>query len=645
MIKNREKICEVLCGRKKCPEDINICDGRKRTRCQEIERSFINGLNENQIKYIMSSLDDDIFLKACPGSGKTEVLGIKCAYEINLWRKAHQGLAILTFTNSAEKEIRNRAESYLDENLKYPHYLGTFTSWIHGYVANPFLSKITQYKGDENKDKSIRLVDSDSNSSFLNIFSSKYGYLELGKIKAHEYFRDFKTDEYIYCGSRSRNGQSVLKQLLDKDNWRNNDLGTLKSRFWKRGFYLYEDVEYLVYFLLSKYEIIAKLLSQRFPSILIDECQDLSYVQLEIIRLLYEKGCKIHLIGDLDQAIYNFRNIEPRDTLDFIKKFKFKELQLNRNYRSCQPIVDISDLIINRNSSIVGCNKVKVEDSLVALLYKKDKEREAVKRFHKLVINSDLLMENSRIIVRNNNLKNKLLGLNKQVTSSNNLEDTAKAIYLAIKGENISEFKSSFILLAKSIQKMYFKESEHLHSNYFYKPAELEMSEWKKLLSKVKSILSKETLLLDFTKTWSEWKKILNKIMKESISILRILKEQELNLGSIRSGNSAKTVEEVLFINTNSMQEYKIETIHGCKGMSLDAVLFMSSYQAGNGEESGAYWRQWFDRTVIEEKNRLAYVAFSRAKYMLALGIPKSSTFKDEDKKFLVECGFKVIDV
>lgn len=254
-------------------------------------------------------------------------------------------------------------------------------------------------------------------------------------------------------------------------------------------------------------------------------------------------------------------------------------------------------------------------------------------------------MENSRIIVRNNNLKNKLLGLNKQVTSSNNLEDTAKAIYLAIKGENISEFKSSFILLAKSIQKMYFKESEHLHSNYFYKPAELEMSEWKKLLSKVKSILSKETLLLDFTKTWSEWKKILNKIMKESISILRILKEQELNLGSIRSGNSAKTVEEVLFINTNSMQEYKIETIHGCKGMSLDAVLFMSSYQAGNGEESGAYWRQWFDRTVIEEKNRLAYVAFSRAKYMLALGIPKSSTFKDEDKKFLVECGFKVIDV
>ena len=83
----------------------------------------------------------------------------------------------------------------------------------------------------------------------------------------------------------------------------------------------------------------------------------------------------------------------------------------------------------------------------------------------------------------------------------------------------------------------------------------------------------------------------------------------------------------------------KIEPIHGCKGMSLDAVLCISSYQTAGDSDSGAYWRQWFDRIRIDEKNRLAYVAFSLAKYLLVLAIPKPSSFSMEDKDMLISCG------
>ena len=79
--------------------------------------------------------------------------------------------------------------------------------------------------------------------------------------------------------------------------------------------------------------------------------------------------------------------------------------------------------------------------------------------------------------------------------------------------------------------------------------------------------------------------------------------------------------------------------------MSLDAVLFMSAYKASTDKDSGSHWKDWFDVDEISEKNRLAYVAFSRAKYILVLGIPMTSTFRTEDRNNLIKCGFKIIEV
>lgn len=645
MIATRDKLREVLCERTSCTNDIHECAGKLRHRCLELGTSFINNLNEGQLEYIISSIDDNIFLKACPGSGKTEVLGIKSAYQINSWKNKHRGIAILTFTNSAEDEIRNRVETYLDEKLKYPNYIGTFTSWIHGYIANPFLSKVTHYKGDKDFDKSIKLIESGENPNFINSFSSEYGYVQLGNINPCEYYFDFKLKKFIYCGNRSNNGQLILDSLLESNEWRMDDLKKIKIQFWKKGFYLYEDIEYLVYYLLCENEEIARMIASRFPIILIDECQDLSYIQLEIIKLINKQGSKIHLIGDLDQAIYGFRNIDPNDTTEFIGNLEFKTIELTQNYRSCQSIVDISDLIINRNSNIVGCVSPKVTEPLIAILYKKDKEIEASKEFTKLITENNLSMKNSRIIVRGNSLKYKLLGLKNQNTSSNTLEDIARAIYLSVSTGNVYEFKISFELFAKSIQRIYFSNVECLNKQYFYKPAEMEMHEWKKLLSDIKNILISNKELLDFSKTWSNWKDKLNKIMNKSISILPSLNEKECKLGYIQRGNKDKTLEEVLFCNTSNDIEHKIETIHGCKGMSLDAVLFMSVYAKSRDEDSGAHWKDWFDVGEIGEKNRLAYVAFSRAKYILVLGIPMTSTFKTEDRNNLIKCGFKIIEV
>lgn len=143
---NRENICVVLCGLKKCDSDISKCKGYENKRCKYLKKSFIQNMNDNQVQYVTTEMNKNVFLKACPGSGKTEVLAIKIAYELQRWKLKNQGLAILTFTNSAEDEIINRIDCFVSEKIGYPHFVGTFTSWLHGYIANPFLHMLTDYK-------------------------------------------------------------------------------------------------------------------------------------------------------------------------------------------------------------------------------------------------------------------------------------------------------------------------------------------------------------------------------------------------------------------------------------------------------------------------------------------------------------------
>ena len=644
MENKRELICRVLCKKEKCYSDLYACDGKLNSRCKQLGKSFIHNMNEGQVDYVTSQLRQNTFLKACPGSGKTEVLAIKVAYEKEQWKLNNQGFAVLTFTNSAEKEINSRLGCYLNGKLEYPHYMGTFTSWLHGYIANPFLHKVMKYEGDERGDKSIRLIESSCTSDFLNAYSSDYGYRELGNIKAHEFFREFKTDSYQYCGTRSRQGKEILQSLIQQDDWRELDLAKTKMKFWKSGFALYEDIEYMSNLLFEKYPDIPEMIAKRFPIIFVDECQDLSYVQLELLATLCKKGCKLHLIGDLNQAIYGFRKIEPDDTKDFIENHCFDIKLLTENDRSCQHIVGASEYVVNGQEEIAGRNVNKVGSPLIAILYTQGKEKHAVNRFHEYVLENNLNVRESRIIVRNKNLKNKLLGMKSNNQSSNNLEVFAQIVYLLNRESEVSDFKMLFDMLAKSTRRTFFKTSEHLNSQFLYRPKEIGGKDWKRILFEIRNVLKEAKQLNDFSVTWAEWKKRLNKLLTENIKNLPELVECTCDIGNIRKGNKDEIVEKTLFESEEGELSYAVETIHGCKGMSLDAVFFMSSYQAGNDEHSGGYWKQWFDRADIGEENRLAYVAFSRARYFLALGIPKPRSFSDADRKILLDAGFEIVE-
>lgn len=644
----RKLLLSQICGCCDIPEDMKICNGKLKQKCSVLRKCVFESLTEQQLEYAVADISSkNIYLNACPGSGKTEVVALKCAYEIMKWESTYSGMAIMTFTNSAEDEVRNRTVEYLGTQIDYPHFLGTFTSWLHNYVANPFIHIITGYRNKETLDHSFRLIETECTSDFLFSFQTKYSYQSLNKIRANQFHFDLKKQKYIYDGS-IYDGQNLLDEMLSKDSWRKKELDELKYTFWKAGFATYEDIELISLYLLQKRVDIARCIAGRFPVLLIDECQDLSYIQLQILKCLHLHGTVIHLVGDLDQSIYEFRNIVPNDTKEFIENISMKEMRLTANYRSNDSIVSASMILLDKKKDVVGKREQLVETPLIALLYKKGEEGKLISKFESLVNENKLDLHNSRIIVRNNSLRNKIYGRKKENKSVNIIEDYARALFYHYSGHSVGDFQASILCLARAIQRSFFRSVEHSNSKKLYKPTLMEDNEWRQIINKVKNELISCERLRNFDLTWKEWKQSLQQILEDCIVYNG--QKVEPDLGSIRKGCSQNKIKDDIGNDVNENFNCSVETIHSCKGMSLDAVLFISAYShSGNNNESGSHWHDWFvtKNGDVREGNRLAYVAFSRARQLLVLGIPNpdSSPIDMEHKKILTDAGFKIVSI
>lgn len=92
---------------------------------------------------------------------------------------------------------------------------------------------------------------------------------------------------------------------------------------------------------------------ERFQYILVDEYQDTSGTQNRLVELLisYWDRPNVFVVGDDDQSIYRFQGANVKNMLDFAESYKDALLTvvLTNNYRSTQPILDISKILINRN--------------------------------------------------------------------------------------------------------------------------------------------------------------------------------------------------------------------------------------------------------------------------------------------------------
>lgn len=245
---------------------------------------------------------------ACPGSGKTTVLLAKLkllADRMPLENGA--GICVLSHTNVAVNEIKAKMSDYAGKLMSYPNYVGTIQSFIDKFVTMPYLKR--------KFGKSVQPVDNRTYAEHLCRIVYSWRYRQLTGLVINDYNNGSApfADEADHVGALYLRPDGALcignrrTALAGADRPSTQQFrSALQDMLTEEGLIKYTDAfryaEEAVKELTTEY---TNLFSSRFQYVFIDEYQDCKENQREALAKLFdpEKCCVFH-IGDSDQAIY-----------------------------------------------------------------------------------------------------------------------------------------------------------------------------------------------------------------------------------------------------------------------------------------------------------------------------------------------------
>jgi DNA helicase-2/ATP-dependent DNA helicase PcrA len=297
----------------------------------------------NKAQYgVVNTLQGPVLVIAGAGSGKTRTLVFRVARLIETGISP-ECILLLTFTRRAAQEMLQRASLLLDSRCERVQG-GTFHS-----VANQLLR---QYGTRVGIDQNFVIMDRSDSEDAIQLLRNQGGFHEKSKR-----FPRKKTicDIFSKTVNKMITVEEVLATGYDQFLDYCGELEVLYQEFslYKQKNMLLDYDDLLIQFknLLVQDEFTRKHLWSRYQYIMVDEYQDTNRIQGDIIFLLGEGHRNVMVVGDDSQSIYSFRGACFRNIMDFPKQFPDAQiLTLDENYRSSQPILDLTNQI-NRQAS------------------------------------------------------------------------------------------------------------------------------------------------------------------------------------------------------------------------------------------------------------------------------------------------------
>lgn len=255
---------------------------------------------------------DTVDLEAVPGSGKTTALLAKLILlEQQMPLKGSKGVLVLSHTNTAVDEIKNKIGKIAPRLFEYPNFVGTIQSFVDHFLAIPYYTKIygkRHYRIDNEiyKEKVEKYLENTRNVGFKNWVGYNGGIEMLSSIRFDEDFDLIPAIGKKSSEFRIKNKQSPTYKAIK----------LMKERVWEKGVLHFDDAYILASKYLQAYPKVKTLLQKRFSYVFVDEMQDMDQHQHDILEgLFYDQGSaetSYQRIGDINQAIHS--NISSKDT-------------------------------------------------------------------------------------------------------------------------------------------------------------------------------------------------------------------------------------------------------------------------------------------------------------------------------------------
>ena len=293
-------------------------------------------LNQQQAEAVQS-VQGPVLLLAVPGSGKTTVLVTRLGYMICCAGIAPEHILTLTYTVAATRDMEARFCSFFGDELGRKLEFRT----INGVCA-----RVIQYYGRLIGKNSFKLVTDEKSTA--GMLSAIYQKVEGGFASASD-IKNIRT-LITYIKNRMLTGEEI-RQLDEETDIKISEIyDAYCTEMRDRGLMDYDDQMTCAYTILRKNQETLRCFQDQYPYICVDEAQDTSRIQHEIIRLLAGKREQLFMVGDEDQSIYGFRAAYPEALLTFEKEHPgARVLLMEENFRSNAKIVEAADRFIQKN--------------------------------------------------------------------------------------------------------------------------------------------------------------------------------------------------------------------------------------------------------------------------------------------------------
>lgn len=269
------------------------------------------------------------------GSGKTRVLAHRYAFLVNELGISPGNILCLTFTNKAAQEMKSRIARMVDRGS-----VNDFICTIHSFCVK-FLRREIYRIGYP---KNFTVLDEEDAKSLAKQAMEEFG-VDRRKLTAERFLtkvaalKGYNIDAYIQ------------RHLLPASSPECPDELVRYIRLQLKHYALdYDDLIYFTIYILNHFEDARRYWTDKLNYIMVDEVQDCSSDDWKLLNILASGHGNLFVVGDPDQAIYEWRGANPKIFVDFKAA---TDVILNENYRSTPDILEIANSIISNNRNRV----------------------------------------------------------------------------------------------------------------------------------------------------------------------------------------------------------------------------------------------------------------------------------------------------
>lgn len=595
---------------------------------------------------------ETIDLQAVPGSGKTTALLAKLVIlEKHMPLENNSGILVISHTNAAVDEIRDRIGKYCPKLFSYPNFVGTIQSFVDSFLAIPYYVNRFKTKpfriDNEIYDEQVERFYTNTNNYGLK------GYLDrqndgLSFLKSIRGTTQGKLKSYI-------NGNPDDFKLKDSTKKTYKSLLKFKVNLIQKGYLHFDDAYTLAEFQLAIAPHNKILLQKRFKYVFVDEMQDMDIHQYELLEeLFYDEGNSFAFfqrIGDKNQAIFN-----GSAKLEEIWNNRKNTLYLNGSHRLNSKTAPIVENLALTPNEVVGRNKnqdnSEIEIKPHIIVFDNTTIKNVIPKFSEIIVEfqengnipeqafnsfkaiawrkenedadkiglsdywSDYSVAGYKKQIDFKVLKDYLLFLDKEKKTLESVrKNILNALLKVMRMENILDENSRFYSKRKLLQFLKEKFTNE------YEELKLHIYKWS-----IGIIKGKSEEIFDLVKEYiPTFLQFFDKEISHSNGFVN--NESEINIENI------EIVEQTNIYKSDNI-EIEIGTIHSAKGQTHTATLYLETFYQGKYESE--YLKELFLEEAINKNGvyrkqafKMSYVGFSRPTHLLCIAIHKDRFDRD----------------